>query len=127
PEPARRQISQLIAETGEPERLAVFAQALRVVFVNWNTGSFEGAAGMGRPLPVALYRLVFPPVVIAENGMHAERRLQPGEHRRPLAGRNQPRDMAVSGDVVAEQDDDVGLKRIGALDNRVDAIDRHPG
>ena len=33
----------------------------------------------------------------------------------------------MSGDVVAEQHDDVGVQRIGALDDALDAIDRHPG
>ena len=59
--------------------------------------------------------------------MHAERRLQPGQHRRPFAGGNEARDMAMAGDVVAEHDDDVGVERIGALDDRLDALQRHPG
>jgi len=33
----------------------------------------------------------------------------------------------MSGDVVAEQPDDIGVRRIDTLDNPVDAIDRHPG
>jgi len=59
--------------------------------------------------------------------MDAERRLQAGQHRRPFGGRNKACDMAVSGDVVAEQNDEVGIQRVGALDNAVDAIERHPG
>ena len=59
--------------------------------------------------------------------MHAERRLQPGQHRRPFVGRNEARDMAVAGDIVAEQHDDVGIERVGALDDRLDVVQRHPG
>ena len=54
--------------------------------------------------------------------MHAERRFQPGQHRRPFAGRNEARDMAMAGDIVAEHDDDIGVQRVGALDDRLDAI-----
>ena len=35
--------------------------------------------------------------------------------------------MAMSGDVVAQHDDDVGIERIGAVDDRLDAFQRHPG
>ena len=59
--------------------------------------------------------------------MHAERRLQAGEHRRPFVGRDIARHMAVARDVIAEHDDDVGIERIGALDDRLDALQRHPG
>ena len=40
-----------------------------------------------------------------------------GQYRRPFVGRNEAGDMAGSGNVVAEQDDDVGVQRIGAFDN----------
>ena len=35
--------------------------------------------------------------------------------------------MAMPGHVVAEQDDDIRVERIGTLDNRLDTVERHPG
>jgi len=54
--------------------------------------------------------------------MHTERGLQPGKHRCPFARRNVARHMAMSGHVVAQHDDDVGIERIGAVDDRLDAF-----
>jgi hypothetical protein len=64
--------------------------------------------------------------VIAEDRMHAERRLQAGQHRRPFAGGNLAGDMAMAGDVIAEHHRDVRLQRVGALDDFLDALQRHP-
>jgi len=33
----------------------------------------------------------------------------------------------MSGHIVAEHDDDIRLERIGAFDDRLDMIERHPG
>src|SRR5215204_4713796 len=62
PEAARRDISELVAETGQPERMAVLMEFLRVVFVNRNTGGLQRAACGRQSLPVALHFLVFPPI-----------------------------------------------------------------
>ena len=35
--------------------------------------------------------------------------------------------MAMPGDIIAEQNDDIGLQRIGAFDDTLDALQRHPG
>ena len=59
--------------------------------------------------------------------MHAKWGLQAGEHGRPFAGRNEARHVAMSGDVIAEHDDDVRIERIGAFDDRLNAFQRHPG
>ena len=64
--------------------------------------------------------------MISEDRVHAERRLQSREHRRPFAGRDEARHVAMAGHVVAEHDDDIGVKRVGALDDRLDVIQRHP-
>ena len=58
--------------------------------------------------------------------MHPEWRLQPGKHGRPFAGRNGTRHMAVTGDVIAEHDGDIRIERIGPIDDRRNAIQRHP-
>src|SRR5437879_5290077 len=76
---------------------------------------------------LALYGPVVPPVVIAEDGVHAERRFQPAQHRRPFGRWDAARDMAMADDVVAEQNGDVRLQRVGALDDAFDTPERHPG
>jgi hypothetical protein len=35
--------------------------------------------------------------------------------------------MTMTGDVIAEHDDDIGVERIGAFDDLLDAVERHPG
>ncbi len=77
------------------------------------------------PGAIALRGLVRPPVVIAQHSMHAERRLELPERRRPFAGMNLL-DEFHAGDIVAEQHDDIGAERIGLRDDRGDAIGRHP-
>ena len=37
------------------------------------------------------------------------------------------RDVAMTGNIVAKHDDDVGLQRIGMRDDRLDMRERHPG
>src|SRR5580693_2815405 len=74
--PPRRSVSQLIAETREPERTASLVQALDIILINRNAGGFERAAGNRRSLAVALHRAVIPIIVIAEDGVHPKRRLE---------------------------------------------------
>jgi hypothetical protein len=33
----------------------------------------------------------------------------------------------MAGDIVAEHDDDIRIEPIGAIDDRLDALERHPG
>jgi len=54
-------------------------------------------------------RTAGPPVVIAEHGIDAERRAQPAEHRRDRLGRHGRGLDAVPRDVVAQQQDQVGV------------------
>jgi hypothetical protein len=126
-EAACRKIGQLIAEPCQPERAITFGQAPGVIFVNRNARGIERLPRPGWPLPRMLHGLVFPPVVIAENRMDAKRRLQPGEHGRPFGGWNVARHMMMPGHVIAQHDDDIGIERIGALDDRLDVLQRHPG
>ena len=107
--------------------MAVLAELSRVVFVNRNADGFQRAACGRQSLPFPLHGLVFPPVVIAKHRMHTERRLQAGEHPRPIGIGNEACHVAMTGHIVAEHDDDVGLERIGAFDDRLDMIERHPG
>src|SRR3984885_2295857 len=79
------------------------------------------------PSPRALHRSVIPIIVIAEDGVHPEGRLETGEHGRPFIGRNESRDIPVTRDVIAKQDGDVSAERVGMFDNRLDMLQRHPG
>ena len=73
----------------------------------------------------ALGGKVVPPVVIAENGVHAERRPEIAQRLGPLLGRDRAGLELVAGGEVAQQDDDVGLERVGVLDDAADALGRH--
>src|ERR1700744_5769626 len=125
--PPRRSVSQLIAETGEPERTASLVQALDIILIDRNAGRFERAAGSCGPPALALHRSVIPIIMIAEDGVHTEWRLETGEHGRPFIGRNESCDIPVTGDVIAKQDGDVSAERVGMFDNRLDMLQRHPG
>jgi len=72
---------------------------------------------------------VGPPVVIAENGMHTERRLEAAELARPvlLCDGIGVAHHALPGDVVAEQQNAIRLERVGVADNTADALAPHPG
>lgn len=81
----------------------------------------------GRPVPGPLYRPVVPIIVVAHDGMDAQRRFEAGQHSRPFARRNDARDLVQAGDIVAEQHDDVSIQRVGAVDDGLDPVQRHPG
>src|ERR1700733_11806817 len=72
----RRSVSQLIAETREPEWTASLVQALDIILIDRNAGGFERAAGDRRSLALTLHRAVIPIIVIAEDGVHPKRRLE---------------------------------------------------
>src|ERR1700729_2183136 len=72
----RRSVCQLIAKTGEPERLASLVQALDIILIDRNAGGFERAAGDRGSNALALHRTVIPVIMIAKDGVHPERRLE---------------------------------------------------
>ena len=122
-----RQISELIAEPGEPEGMAAPGQARDIILVDGNADGFQRVLRNGLALPFALHGAVIPIIMIAEDRMHAERRLQLRQGRRPFGGRYLPHHVAMPGHVVAEHDDDIGMKRVGAFDDRLNVPKRHPG
>jgi hypothetical protein len=65
--------------------------------------------------------------MIAENGMNAERRLQPGKRLRPLARGDIAGPQAQTGNIIAEQNDHIRAKLVGFIDNMADALGVHPG
>jgi hypothetical protein len=70
---------------------------------------------------------IVPPVVVAEDGMHAERRPELAEDSGPLLGRHLARLELVARRKIAEQHDDVGGERVGLVDDGFDAVERHGG
>ena len=115
----------LVAEAGEPEGVAVLADAGGVVLVDRDADTLQGAATEHRTLAGALRLEIVPPVVIAEHGMHAKRRLELAQSLGPCLGRDGECLELVAGGEIAEQHDDVGLQLVGALGNRGDALRRH--
>ena len=109
------------SQNGRPS----FVETHRVVLVDGDADSLQHAPAEHRALAGALGVQVVPPVVIAENGMHAERRLEDAQRPGPLLGRNGARLELVAGGEVAQQHDDVGLELVGALGDGADALGRH--
>ncbi len=115
----------LVAEAGEPEGVAVLADAGDVVLVDGDADPLQHAPAEHGALAGALRVQVVPPVVIAEHGMHAERRLQLAQCLRPRLGRDGAGLELVAGGEVAEQDDDVRFELVGVLGDGGDALGRH--
>ena len=130
-EPAPRPLAaaadegHLVAEPGQPERTAVLVEAHHVVLVDGDADGFQHAPAEHRALAGALGVQVVPPVVIAENGMHAERRPEDAQRIGPLLGSNRAGLELVAGGEVAQQHDDVGVELVGALGDGADALGRH--
>ena len=94
--------------------MAVLADAGGVVLVDGDADALQHAAAEHRALAGALRLQVVPPVVIAEHGMHAERRLELAQCFRPRLGRDGAGLELVAGGEIAEQHDDVGLSSLVA-------------
>src|SRR5882724_10026664 len=77
---SRDEVGQLISETRDPERVTILGQAPYVVLIDRNACSLERAPGSGLAHALALHRPILPVVVIAEDRMNAERRLQSGKN-----------------------------------------------
>ena len=127
PQAARNHhVSQLIAEPREPERFAVLAQLHDLILVNRNADILERALGKRHDTATGLQkRAIVPELVIAENGVDAERRPQLRERARPVLRGHRLAPQAWTANVVAQQHDQIGIERIGLFDDRVNAIDTH--
>ena len=121
----RRDERHLVAEAGEPEAAAVLDEARDVVLVDGDAVALQHAPAEHGALARALGREVVPPVVVAEDGVHAERRLEPAQRLGPFLRRDGAGLELVAGGEVAEQHDDVGLERVGVLDDGADALGGH--
>ena len=109
-------VGDLVAEAGEPEPLARRAEQHRVVF---ETGMPDVGKAPRMPCEIV------PPVVIAEDRPHAERRPQPCRARPPTPDRRHVLgDEAKGRDIVAEQHDDVGVQRVRGIDDVLDVRER---
>ena len=72
----------------------------------------QRAGGDDRPAPLALRGEVVPPIVVAEDGVDAKRRLEGGELRRQFGHADGPRREAVARHVIAEQHNQVRGERV---------------
>ncbi len=122
-----RHARQQVAETDQPERPAALRQAHRLVFEQRNPRARQRPAdadGIVRGLGRDRRR---PPVVIAENRVDAERRLETGQLLGPGARRHISGDEPVRAHIVAEQNRQIRLLGVGEIDDAADALFRHPG
>ena len=101
-------MGELIAEPGQPEAAAAIVQQHGVVFQHRHAHRRQCAA---HALDVV------PPVVIAEDGIDAEPRLEAGKLGRPDRMRHPLGDEAVGGEIVAQDHDQIGAERIGGIDH----------
>ena len=115
----------LVAEAREPERAAVVGQTHDVVLVDRHALALQHAPAEHGALARALGGEVVPPVVVAEDGVHAERRFELAQRLGPYLRRDGAGLELVAGGEVAQQDDDVGFQRIGVGDDAADALGGH--
>ena len=109
-------IGPLAAEAGEPDRPPAMRQPPHLVVHDRQAGGGE-FLGRARQVAGAALRLpAFPPVMVAEHRMHAERRPRARKHLGDHAEARPVGDEAMIGEVVAEQHDEIGLERIGERD-----------
>jgi hypothetical protein len=80
-------LGDLIAKAGDPKRLAVFGYPQRMVFENIDPGRTQGTAHTFGAVGGHSGKGAMPPVVIAENRVDAERRVQ---NRESLARLSEP-------------------------------------
>ncbi len=119
-------MAQLIAETGDPKRLIAFDETSDIVFENRNVDAVQRFTNADRAVAAHARQWTMPPIVIAENRIDAERRLENPQRLGPLIGKHGSGDEIMPGVEIAQNDRDVGLQRIGELANIADAPDRHP-
>ena len=105
--------------------MSVLLQANRIVLVDRNAGAFEHAMADRRPASPQLRLEIVPPVVIAEYRVHPQRRAQGAQRFRPRLRRHALDLKAMAGGEIAEQHDEIGPQRIGALGNGGNTSCRH--
>ncbi len=93
----------LVAEAREPERAAVVDEAHDIVLVHGHALALQHAPAEHRALAGALGSLIVPPVVVAEDGVDAERRLELAQRLGPYLRRDGARLELVAGGEVAQQ------------------------
>ena len=127
PTPRVRQLRQQVAETDQPEGPPMLGQSHRLIFEQRNAGRGERPANAARAVRGIGRNRRRPPVVIAENGVDAERRLETRQLLGPGAGRHIARNERMGADIVAEQHREIRLLGVGEIDDVADALFRHPG
>ena len=116
----------LVAEAGEPEAAAVLDEAHDVVLVDGDALALQHAPAEHRALARALGGEVVPPVVVAEDGVHAERRLELAQRLGPYPPARRSRVLNLW--LAAKSPSSTmtsGFERVGLLDDAADALGRH--
>ena len=104
-------MSELVAEAGKPELLPRRAEQHGLVFQKRNVHVGERAAHAVK---------IVPPVVIAEDRPGAERRFEPRQFGSPVRIGDRLDLELIPRLEIAEQHDQVGLQRIGGIDDMPD-------
>jgi hypothetical protein len=107
-------VRQLVAEAGDPETGVARAQHDGPILEAGNADLLERAAHRAETIP---------PVMIAEDRPHSERGPEACKFAGPDRRRNVLGDEPMVGDVIAEQDDEVGRKRVGGVDGAFRLMD----
>ena len=118
---------QEVAEADQPEGASALGQSHRLIFEQRNARLRERPADAARIVRRLRWNGRRPPVVIAENCIDAERRLETGQLLGPGAGRHISGNEPMRAHIVAEQHREIGFLGIGEVDDVADALFRHPG
>ena len=104
----------------------MLGQSHRLIFKQRNAAGGKRPANAARTVRGLGRNGRRPPVVIAENGVDAERRLETPQLLGPGAGRHIARNERMRADVVAEQHREIRLLGVGEIYDVADALLRHP-
>jgi hypothetical protein len=119
--PERHKISQ----PQQPEGVAILFQPYAAVFVNRNAFRFESNLGMDGSCAALLGHRIVPPIMIAQNGVCAQRRFEAGKGAgRAFIGHGSHHEM-MGRLVVAQQKMGIAAKAVGQIDDLVDARFAH--
>ena len=103
---------ELVAEAEEPERAALLLETQGIVLHDRNADGFQLPPCEDRPSSHRLRLAILPPIVVAQDGVDAERGPQRGGSRREVPHRYGTGDEAMSRRVIAEEHDEIGIESV---------------
>ncbi len=116
----------LVAEAGQPELVPVLLEQDGPVLVDGDARGRERGAAGGGPAAAPLHQAVVLPVMVAEHGVDAERRLEPRQLGGVSCVRERAAEAADRMAVVAEQQHDIGAEPVDLRHQPGDPRLRHP-